>query len=69
MKFSELTNLSEKELHEKLAETRKEYADSQRAHAAGELANPRVLTNQRRQIAQVKTAIAAKIKGKDGDDA
>ena len=70
MKYSELTSMKEAELHDKLAEMRKEYVESTRSHAAGELANPRVLTAQRRDIARVKTALKAQqSKGKDDGNA
>ncbi len=69
--MKDIQTLSETELHEKLAELRQTYSDAKRSHAAGELANPRELTKTRRDIARVKTSLAAKIatKGKDEQNA
>lgn len=52
----------------KLAENR----DSHKMHASGELPNPRVLRNQRREIATINTIIAEKrreTKNKEKDNA
>lgn len=47
------------DLHKKLAELRKELADSKRAQAANELPNPRVITKTRREIARTLTELNA----------
>lgn len=47
------------QLHEELALKRKDYLEAKRGHAAGELANPRVLTATRKEIARLLTAIRA----------
>lgn len=46
-------------LHEELALKRTELLEAKRGHAAGELANPRVLTATRKEIARLLTAIRA----------
>lgn len=47
------------QLHEALAAKRTELLEARRGHAAGELANPRVLTTTRKEIARILTAIRA----------
>ena len=47
------------QLHDELASKRKDLLDAKRGHAAGELANPRVLTHTRKEIARLLTAIRA----------
>ena len=47
------------QLHEELATKRTELLEAKRGHAAGELANPRVLTATRKEIARLLTAIRA----------
>lgn len=51
--------LSLEQLQTKLAETRNDYLELQRSNAAGELANPRVITQTRKEIARLLTAIRA----------
>ncbi len=47
------------QLHEELALKRTELLEAKRGHAAGELANPRVITATRKEIARLLTAIRA----------
>lgn len=47
------------QLHEELAAKRNDLLEAKRGHAAGELANPRVLTATRKEIARLLTAIRA----------
>lgn len=47
------------QLHEELATKRKDLREATRAHVAGELANPRVKTTLRKDIARLLTAINA----------
>ena len=53
----ELNTKSEKELHELLAEKRTELVAAHRSLAAGELPNPRVVANTKRDIARILTVI------------
>lgn len=48
-----------KQLHDELATKRTDLLEAKRGHAAGELANPRVLTHTRKEIARLLTAIRA----------
>lgn len=48
-----------KQLHDELATKRNDLLQAKRGHAAGELANPRVLTHTRKEIARLLTAIRA----------
>lgn len=58
MKASELRSLSAEELQQRLKDTQVSLNEARRTHAAGELPNPRVLGNTRREIALLKTLIA-----------
>lgn len=69
MDITELRKLDEKDLQTKLADLRKEYADMRRSHTAGELPNPRVLSNARRDIARVQMVIAEAKRTKEKDNA
>lgn len=54
------------QLCEELATKRNDLLEAKRGHAAGELANPRVLTHTRKEIARLLTAIrAAKVDEKE----
>lgn len=54
------------QLHEELASKRANLLEAKRGHAAGELANPRVITATRKDIARLLTAIrAAEKNGKE----
>jgi len=47
------------QLKEELAAKRSDLLSARRGHAAGELANPRVLTSTKKEIARLLTAIRA----------
>jgi ribosomal protein L29 len=47
------------QLREELVAKRTDLIQSRRGHAAGELANPRVLTSTKKEIARLLTAIRA----------
>lgn len=53
----DLTTKSEKELHDLLAEKRKDMVEASKSLAAGELPNPRVVAATRRDIARILTVI------------
>jgi large subunit ribosomal protein L29 len=57
MKQSEIKQLSEAELQEKLSETKKSYSDLKMAHAISPLENPIQLRDARRTVARVATEI------------
>lgn len=47
------------QLQAELATKRQDLIEARRGHAAGELANPRVLTQTRKEIARLLTALRA----------
>lgn len=47
------------QLQDELKTKRQDLLEAKRGHAAGELANPRVLTTTRKEIARILTAIRA----------
>lgn len=51
-------------LTDQLVRKRTELADAKKSHAAGELVNPRVLTQTRKEIARLLTTINAQKGGK-----
>lgn len=58
MKVAELRTKKPAELATLLSETQKELADARRGLAAGELANPRVITKARKDIARIMTVMS-----------
>ncbi|MBC7746398.1 50S ribosomal protein L29 [Pedobacter sp.] len=62
MKASELRALTIDKLNAQLIEKSATLNESRRTLAAGELANPRVIRNQRREIALLKTVIAEQLR-------
>ena len=57
MKQSEIQNLSETELREKLSELQSTYAELKSAHAISPIENPLQIKNTRRAIARVNTQL------------
>ncbi len=57
MKNKEIKELSAEELHEKLAEFRKQHADLKMAHAVTPLENPLQIRKARRTVARLATEI------------
>lgn len=64
MKTSELRGKTVAELEKMLKESRTELLNNQRSLAAGELPNPRVVGNNRRDIARIHTCLAEARKSK-----
>lgn len=63
---SEVKTLAQ--LREDLTTKQTDLLEARRGHAAGELANPRVLTQTKKEIARIKTAIrAAEISEKESN--
>lgn len=48
------------DLHNELAEKRKDLVEAKRSNVAGELVNPRVITSYRKEIARLLTEINQK---------
>ena len=57
MKNKEVKELSVEELHEKLAEYRKQHADLKMAHAVTPLENPLQIKKARKTVARLATEI------------
>ncbi|MGA9238343.1 50S ribosomal protein L29 [Robiginitalea sp.] len=57
MKQSEIIAMSNEELTEKLAETKKQYADMKMAHSVTPLENPLQLRKSRRTVARLATEL------------
>jgi large subunit ribosomal protein L29 len=60
MKFAEIEGLSEKELRKKSSEMRRELFEARMKNALGQLANPMVIRETRRNIARLQTALSKK---------
>ena len=58
MKITEFRGKTSQQLHELLAEKRKELVEQKRSLAAGELPNPRVVSITKRDIARIHTSLA-----------
>ncbi len=57
MKQSEIIAMSNEELTEKLAETKKQYAEMKMAHSVTPLENPLQLRKSRRTVARLATEL------------
>ncbi|MDY0089817.1 MAG: 50S ribosomal protein L29 [Flavobacteriaceae bacterium] len=57
MKQSEILKLSTAELHEKLGQLRKTYADLKTAHAISPIQNPLQIRTVRRSVARIASEI------------
>jgi large subunit ribosomal protein L29 len=57
MKQSEIIAMSNEELTEKLAETKKQYADMKMSHAVTPMENPLQLRKSRRTVARLATEL------------
>lgn len=60
MKYADISGLSEKELTKKATQLKGEVFEAKMKNALGQLANPMEIRNSRRDIARLKTAMAAK---------
>lgn len=58
-KTTENKPMSLEELNKALLEKQKDLLEARRGNKAGELNNPRVITNLRREVARIKTSINA----------
>lgn len=57
MRYSELANLSDQDLNEKLAELKEELLNLRFQHTINQLENPMRISHVRKDIARVKTRI------------
>ncbi len=60
MKYADISGLSEKELTKKSKESRTQMFEARMKNSLGQLANPMVIRESRRDIARLKTAATAK---------
>lgn len=63
MKYADISGLSEKELVKKSNELRKQIFESKMKNTLGQLPNPMTIRVMRRDVARLKTALTAKLKG------
>jgi|TARA_B110000503_G_scaffold141578_1_gene235531 large subunit ribosomal protein L29 len=61
MKQSEIINLSAAELHDKLYQLKKAYADLKNAHTISPIENPLQIRAMRRSVARVTTELTKKL--------
>lgn len=64
MNYAEIAGLSEKELRKKTKELRLKMFESRMKNAMGQLTNPMEIRAARRDVARIKTALAAKSQAK-----
>ncbi len=60
MKFSEVKNLTDKEIRVKIREVRKNLFDARMKNAMGQLTNPLSIREMRRDVARLRTALRQK---------
>lgn len=60
MKYADVSGLSDKDLVKKAKELRTQMFEARMKNALGQLANPMSIREMRRDVARVKTALAAK---------
>lgn len=60
MKFSEVKNLTDKEIRVKIREVRKNLFDARMKNAMGQLTNPLSIREMRRDVARLRTALKQK---------
>jgi len=63
MKYADIAGLSEKDLNKKSKELRSTMFESRMKNALGQLANPMTIREMRRDVARLKTALTAKLRG------
>lgn len=68
LKAADLRKEDLKVLASKLVDVQKDLTEAHRTHAAGELVNPRVLRNYRKDIARLKTVMVEKAREASGKE-
>jgi large subunit ribosomal protein L29 len=63
MKFADIKELSVVELNKKIRETKEKMFDSKMKNSMGQMTNPVSIRGMRRDIARLKTAMTAKLRG------
>jgi large subunit ribosomal protein L29 len=60
MKYADISGLSAKDLAKKVTQVQTEVFEAKMKNSLGQLADPMVIRNHRRDIARLKTAVTAK---------
>ena len=60
MKYADISGLADKEIQKKITQLQTESFEAKMKNALGQLANPMEIRNNRRDLARLKTAMAAK---------
>lgn len=60
MKYADISGLADKEIQKKMTQLQTEAFEAKMKNALGQLANPMEIRNNRRDLARLKTAMAAK---------
>ena len=60
MKYADISGLAEKDIQKKIAQSQITAFEAKMKNALGQLANPMEIRNNRRDLARLKTALAAK---------
>lgn len=61
MKFAEIRDLTVEELNKRQVQMREELFEARMKHSLGQLNNPLVIRQLRRDIARIKTTLSAKL--------
>ncbi len=68
MKYSEIRDLTTKEIKEFVIEEQKNYTKLKISHAVSPLDNPQKINKSRKQVAKLKTELKKRELSKDGTD-
>jgi large subunit ribosomal protein L29 len=60
MKYADISGLADKEIQKKVTQLQNDVFEAKMKNSLGQLANPMEIRNNRRDIARLKTAMAAK---------
>ncbi len=63
MKFSDVKELSGVEINKKIRETKEKMFDAKMKNSMGQMTNPTSIRGMRRDVARLKTALTAKLRG------
>lgn len=63
MKFADIKELSTVEMNKKIRETKEKMFDAKMKNSMGQMTNPTSIRGMRRDVARLKTALTAKLRG------
>jgi large subunit ribosomal protein L29 len=63
MKFADVKELSVVEMNKKIRETKEKMFDAKMKNSMGQMTNPTSIRGMRRDVARLKTALTAKLRG------